>query len=342
MTLKNVTVKAGTELPAHSFADDYPLAEGPPLWEMSEHIKQHGLQQPIVLYREDGKLWTLDGRRRSLACHRAKTPPHYVEFVGTKLEALAYVEGANLHRRHMGEADRNIVKQRTIGQRALLAGKSATADNGRPGNRANLHGLEKTLDEAAAEQGVSRRTAADGKTVVESGTEALQDAVIDGTVSVSDAAKVAGKPADVQNAALNAVRSGLAKSVSAAAKEIEREPGVDDDEQVVDAEGVVVPARVIGAFVAAEAMEKWCRAVGNLIKEAAEFAKGPGGRCLRLESLKQQLGDAKGNVWANRPTHVCPYCRGKEQKKPCEGCKGDGWVPRHVYQQAPKETGAAR
>lgn len=182
---------------------------------------------------------------------------------------------------------------------------------------------------------MSRRTAANGKVVVEHGTEALQGAVIDGTVSVSDAAKVAKAPPEVQDKAVEAVRNGKAKSAAAAAREAGDDTEAEARPDPVDAEGEVIPVRALAAFERAKEMDLWCRQVNQLVSRAVEFAKGPGGRCLNAESVKIQLQNAKGTVWANRPTHVCPYCRGEEGKAPCKPCGGEGWVPKHVWVSAP-------
>jgi hypothetical protein len=109
---------------------------------------------------------------------------------------------------------------------------------------------------------------------------------------------------------------------------------------VTDAAGVPVPAHVLPAFDAAKAITATCRQIDDVVKTAQELAKAPGGRLIRFDSVKQQLLDAKGNLWANRPTHVCPYCHAKE--KSCECCKGDGWVARHLWEQAPGNSKHAK
>jgi hypothetical protein len=55
---------------------------------------------------------------------------------------------------------------------------------------------------------------------------------------------------------------------------------------------------------------------------------------------KPKLEEAKGNLWANRATHVCPYCRGKADK--CDCCKGEGWTNRWYWEQAPGNNGKVK
>lgn len=306
--------------PSHEYADIFPLAEGPPLWELSDRIEANGLREPIVLL--DGKI--LDGRRRELACIRKGIKPTYRQFGSRKTDGdpLDFVIDTNLHRRHLGEGDR-----------AMAAAKYATAKGGRkPSQVEKVSGAAgnsgPTRADAAATFDVSEQAVDRAKVVVASGTPAVQAAVSDGTVSISDAAKVAKQPPAVQDAAVDAVKNGRARSAAAA---VEREPGVEPT--ATDAEGEDVPEQAVPAFEQAKEMTAVCKQIGALIKTIGELAKGPGGRCINFESIKINLESAKGAVWGNRPTHVCPYCKGKKDK--CEACKGEGWVPKHVYVSAP-------
>lgn len=195
MKLKPITVNAGSWFQAHEFSEDYPLVEGPPLWAMADHMKKTiGFVQenPIVLFRDHERaLRVLDGRRRQMACKRTGIVPAFVEFIGTDLEALAYVEAMNMHRRHLGEADRDSISKKSVGRRALLAGMAASAESGKSPKCRNSDTTAippKTLAEAAKEQGISRDTAAEGKLVVIKGTEQQKQAVIEGERSVSDVA----------------------------------------------------------------------------------------------------------------------------------------------------------
>ncbi len=93
----------------------------------------------------------------------------------------------------------------------------------------------------------------------------------------------------------------------------------------------------------ADTLTEICREMDALIRRVEEISKGPGGRLIRFDSFKQQIKDAKGNLWANRATHVCPYCHGHPVKgKPCECCKGDGWTAHHVWKAAPGNNAKAK
>ncbi len=197
--------KPGTD--AHEYASIFPLVEGQPLWELADRIKLNGLREPIVVL--DGKI--LDGRRRELACIRAEVAPAYREFGSRKEDGddpLEFVIDTNLHRRHLGEGDR-----------ALAAARYATAKTGKPKKiSSQLEKITPTNAAAADKFDTTIANISRAKKVLSNGTPELQDAVSEGVVSVSDAAKVAAKPAEVQNEAVEAVRDGKARSAESAAK----------------------------------------------------------------------------------------------------------------------------
>jgi hypothetical protein len=119
-----------------------------------------------------------------------------------------------------------------------------------------------------------------------------------------------------------------------------REPGDDTStEEMTDDAGVVVPEVARPAFLKAKEIAALCREIDDILHRALDLAKGPGGRMIRIGSVEQQLKDAKGNLWANRATHVCPYCRG--EGKSCKPCQGEGWTARHVWEQSPGNNGKA-
>jgi hypothetical protein len=82
----------------HPLAEVDPMIDGADLAALVENIRQHGLREPIVLY--EGKV--LDGRNRARACADAGVEPHYKEMsFGSDAEAIAFLDSANWHRRHL-------------------------------------------------------------------------------------------------------------------------------------------------------------------------------------------------------------------------------------------------
>jgi hypothetical protein len=322
MQLKPIDVNPGTWFQAHEFAEDYPLLEGPPLWTMADSMKKTGFYpaNPIVLWRNrDGDLQVLDGRRRQLAAKRLGIDPPFVECIGTDLEALAYVEAMNYHRRHLGEADRESISKKTVGRRALLAGMAATAESGKSPKCRNSDTTAippTTLAEAAKEQGISRDTAAQGKLVVIKGTEEQKQAVISGERSVSDVA--------------TEIRNGKA------------EPG-----QATDCEGHPVTEATDEAFRNLERFEQLDSLARQMQKQIDELSTLPGGEQLRrwlrptgaegkTINRSEHLDLLKQDLKGTRPHSVCPWCAG-QAKNGCKGCNGTGWVTATTWKDAPED-----
>ena len=74
-----------------------PSADEDELQNLTDDIRAHGLLDPIVLFEKR----ILDGRNRAAACESASVAPRYVEFEGTREEALMFVVSHNLKRRHL-------------------------------------------------------------------------------------------------------------------------------------------------------------------------------------------------------------------------------------------------
>ena len=88
----------------HPAADLFPMVEGDELRELCADIKERGLQQPIVIWR-DGTL--LDGRNRLMACYRTNQEVVLERYEGG--DPVQFSLSANLHRRHLNPGQRAVV-----------------------------------------------------------------------------------------------------------------------------------------------------------------------------------------------------------------------------------------
>jgi ParB-like chromosome segregation protein Spo0J len=311
----------------HEYANIFQIHDGRPLWDLSDDIKVHGQHEPIVLF--EGKV--LDGRRRLAACIRAKVEPKFRHFKGTDEEALAFVVGANLHRRHLGETER-----------AMAAAKIATLKKG-----ANQHTAvavcsgEGDIPQAKAAEmmDVSVDSLQRAKKVLDHGTPELQKAVAEGTVSISDASSAASEEPAVQRKAVKRVKEKKAKTIRQAILQTKSDAD-ESDEEIKDDEGTLVPAKAKEAFVVAKDFTTVCRDLDGMVRRVSELAKLPGGELINdpkvLPTILQNLKVAKQNLWANRATHVCPFCQGEKDK--CSCCKGRGWTTKMHFSQAQPNT----
>lgn len=199
-----------TRLQAHEIAAIFPLLDSEELSKLSADIAANGLRHPVILF--EGKI--LDGRNRYLACELANVEPTVEEFDGDLNAAVAFVVSENVHRRHM-----------TTSQRAMVAARLANLTKGRP-PRAQENGENSPFSQSqVAEQAkVSRDSVKFAKSVIESGTPDLVDAVERGDLSVSLAAKVAKLPEDEQREVVAAGPAAARKKAAAPVKREELSP----------------------------------------------------------------------------------------------------------------------
>ena len=181
---------------------------------LSESIRERGLQKPIVLWQ--GQI--IDGRHRYEACMEAGVEPRFSELPSGS-DPLEYVLDENLFRRHMSESQRAISSYKLWEQ----------SSRGWPGlgnqeTCANLHRFSQ--QEAAERFNVSRRMLDHARKLIGEDSQAvpeLRRAAEQGTVTVSDAAKVANEPPGIQLRALELVYSGRSRTIAAAVKSVVQE-----------------------------------------------------------------------------------------------------------------------
>jgi len=170
-----------TDLEIHDLCKLFPPMPEDQFLSLLDSIRDHGLLTPITLY--EGKI--LDGRHRHRACINLGIEPSFEEFEGE--DALGYVIALNLSRRHLDES-----------QRAMIGGKlAALRGMGRPKKESpQISGL--TAKEAAARMNVGTRLVESAKKVLKEGSAELVEAVDNGQIAVSVAAKIADMSPDQQ------------------------------------------------------------------------------------------------------------------------------------------------
>lgn len=309
-------IREGCETPmnAHPYAEIFPLNEGQPLWDLADDIKTNGQLEPI--WTLDGQI--LDGRRRELACIRAQVKPWREKYKGD--DPLTFVVSKNLHRRHLGEADRAKVAARIATMKQGGDRAKGSGDPFAPGDKPSV-----SIEKAAEMMNVSPKAVKRAKKVDAKGTEAVKQAVDDKTITLTDAAKLAAQPPEVQDAAVDKVRKGKAKTATEAAQVFSMEDDV----------GYEVPESLYPAFAAAAKIVGLCRELDKFIQRIEELGREPGGRMIHVPSHQQSLKAVRQSLFTSRPTHVCPYC--KATKKECSSCKGQGWTTKLYFDQAPPD-----
>ena len=219
--------------PPHRFANMFPLRDGQSLKDLSDSIKERGQIEEVVLYEN----MVLDGRRRQAAALKAGIKPLYREFgsrAGDGFDPLEFAFTVNFHRRD----------DLTVAEKAMAAAKYATMKRGfnqHTKNKADSTNGEapKSQKEAAAKFGVPIHQIQRAKKVQKSGVPELQEAVLNETVSISDAAAIAGESAKVQRKAVAAVKNGKAHTLSEAVAITTNPPAEDLDVLCRDVDGIL-------------------------------------------------------------------------------------------------------
>ncbi len=230
-----------SDVPFHEAANIFPLLDGDEFDRLVEDIRKYGLRKEIALL--DGKV--IDGRNRYRACLLASAERRYTEIETD--DPVAYVLSLNLHRRHLTPSQQSMVAARAEDV-YVEAAKERQKDHagtapGKPKSlAANLQQVipdsGTALEQAAKAVGVSARSAAYGKKVIEHGTPELVKAVDEGRMAVSTAAILATEPPEVQKETLasgkhnrqygagpGGVRRGPAENDEPREPEPEPEPG---------------------------------------------------------------------------------------------------------------------
>lgn len=82
---------------AHPETKLFPLMSKADVAILAEDIREHGLLEPIVLYKDK----IVDGRNRLRACHLAKVQPRFIDIDLGSMRVVDYVLSKNLRRRQL-------------------------------------------------------------------------------------------------------------------------------------------------------------------------------------------------------------------------------------------------
>ena len=184
-----------------------PMMSAPSIAEMADDIKANGQQQPVILH--EGLL--LDGRNRLKACEIAGVTPKVQEWEGD--DPVRWVLSLNFHRRHLTDSQKSIVGARAedlLAQRVTERAEETSvpaaheADQAKAADTAHEEPLSQApkpptqreirrqaRESAAALVNVSPNAIARGRKLIENAVPELVGAVARGTVSLSQAARVA-------------------------------------------------------------------------------------------------------------------------------------------------------
>lgn len=295
-----------------------------------------------------------DGHNRDVICREEGVSFNTrLVKVADRAAALQWVINNQLGRRNLTDERRAYYR----GKEYLNVKQAHGGDRKSEEVKRQLLPLGTTAEQLAAKHGVSERTVKNDAAfaaAVDALPPEVKESILNGTAPTTKSEVIAeakkkgggkrkgGKPPAPPKPCDRCSRIGAPSCAKCKEKfptGFPREPGDDTAvEELTDAEGTVVPEHARPAFLAVGTLEGVGRECDALRRSIEEVIKGPAGRLLQtsLPGIQQKFKDIKGSLMANRPSHVCPYCDGKKAKKPCECCKGEGWVAKHIFNAAPK------
>jgi hypothetical protein len=296
-----------------------PAATDAELAGLEASLKREGCRDALVVWREKSIL--LDGHNRYRICTEGKIAYSVTLMSFPDRDAAMRWSIENQFGR------RNL----SLGARAMLAARLSKLGEGKPpGNCPNSDSMKKNAEKMA----VSRTAVAEAKTVIADGTPALQQAVTDGKVPVSAAAKIVDLPVAEQDAAAAGGKSGVA----AAAKKIMSKAEYEGTAPAKDQAGHDLPGgkpKIVEAFNRRAEIVAHRTAISKirLAVQKAHEAKDPIYAELLESDFTMGLERASRALRYAMPHSVCPYCAGDG----CKACKNKGWVGEAIYEAAPKE-----
>lgn len=200
----------------HELCKLFPVMQAEQFDALVDDIRANGLKSPVIIFEDK----ILDGRHRYKACVNLGIDADVEKYEGD--DPLGFVISHNLARRHLDES-----------QRAMIAARIANLKDGQKKSRAPIGAASQS--EAADRLSVGRRSVQRARTVIDKGTAELQQAVEEGKVAVSVAAKIAELPAEQQTKIVAEARPDQAikkvaregKEQALAAKTIEQSTQTD-------------------------------------------------------------------------------------------------------------------
>lgn len=126
---------------AHPAAELFPLMTDAELRETADDIREHGLNEPIILL--DGLV--LDGRNRLRACEMIGVEPRFVDWDGRGGSPVAFVLSENLHRRHLSASQRALIANKA---RPMFEAEAREAQRGGQGGTLLAPKVEQATREA--------------------------------------------------------------------------------------------------------------------------------------------------------------------------------------------------
>lgn len=318
--------------------------------ELERSLIEHGRAlDPLKVWKEKGIL--LDGHNRLPICEKydLKYDVVYLSF-RDRQAAIEWITRYQLSRRNLTPGQRNEFFEKVY--------KAHKKEEG--GDGTNQHSEElgkiypvpkdeetpkktRTSEKIAKQAGVSEKTIRNAvkqsEVVNKVGETApkLRKAIIDSPKRVP--AKVVEELADNPDLSVKVEEKVIqGVEVVEAVKEVKAELQPDEEQESPPASNM--PDHIRAVFNLKPRVRKVISAVRDAKKALETLANDHPEVCafLHYDHAAQQLHEVKAHINLSQPFNLCPYCRAKPSKQDtCKGCKGNGWVPKSIFVNAPRE-----
>jgi hypothetical protein len=227
----------------HEVVSIWPKMQDDEFKKLVNDVKSNGLREDIWTYQNK----IIDGRHRYLACIEAHVTPRYREWDGQGSLTL-FVASLNQHRRHLDAGQKAFVALKVeeelakeAKQQKVEAGKLYGEGHSKP--QEVFQSFEKPLEsirvakpihaakQAAAITGSNTQYVVDAKKIVERAPE-LREAVMNRTVSLPEAKKLAIQEAPIRQAVIAKVVSNEVKNVKEAMASVRQEQKAEEAKTV--------------------------------------------------------------------------------------------------------------
>ncbi|MHB1033517.1 MAG: hypothetical protein ACYC35_01655 [Pirellulales bacterium] len=297
-------------------------------------IEAEGCREPVVVWANHDNT-IIDGHTRHAICKELGVK-HKVKPLSfdSREEVVKWIIDNQLGRRNLPEEVKSLLRGMRYAGEKQAEGAPKGNTNAAEKQLGHSEQVVSTAGRLAKEYGVSPATikrdaefARAVETLAENVGPEAKTAALSGEISKKAVKEVATLPAKEQPAAFEAAKKG--------------EHPKPEPVKVVrtDGRGLEIPAKLLPVFDAVETY----RAAQRLLSQAKgllrELAEGPAGQFLNQQSAEIAMGTAYRDIRFGQPYVVCVYCGAKSKKADC-ACKGSGFLPKSLYEQAPAELKA--
>lgn len=230
----------------HEIANEFTILNKENMDDLITSIKKQGLIHPITLFEDK----ILDGRNRYQACISAEVKPKFTKFTGTVEEAVDYVIGENVNRRHLTSSQRAIF---ITGRDAFVARVKASKHPGARSDLTSSNELEevntKSSDSVIANEANTNSSYVSQATKIRKESPELTEHVKNGRVSLPDATKIIKLDPEVQMNVISDIETtdkpkikDIIKDRKAEARKINVDNYISDHEPEVKSEPIYLSA----------------------------------------------------------------------------------------------------